>query len=142
MNKSQLFSAAHRYAKKNNKKSYRKAFASALRHVYYIQKQIQDAAKAVAEGDKFNGKVYQKNNGKTWCLLYIYVDNQFVRVAQTEQVTAQIDREVFLSSVGGSKYSAPKQNKRSGMSYDEAYSKYGLDFAEEGELHGKDIFIG
>jgi hypothetical protein len=101
-----------------------------------MNEQINIAKQRIEEGAKFNGVVYAKNNGKTWCLLHIYLDGEFFKLGSIEQknkasVISSIEAKLQPTeqkSSNNNNWLVNGKQITNNLNYAQMFEQYGTDF--------------
>lgn len=91
-----------------------------------MNKQVEKIVNAINEGGSWNGKFYTDRKG----IITTYVSGKMYMVGEVKW-DGEDRKKAIEAAVNGSNNNTATP-KRSGMTYEEAYTRYGLDFAEEG----------
>lgn len=134
MTRSEIFKAAWLNVKQNGV-----SLSAALKAAWAASKApktpLAIAQARIAGGSKFNGVVYQKNNGKHYCMLFIYLDGEVFKLESTLQSTAAAEKKAFEAALANKPVATSKNewivnDKKivNRLDYGQMYERYGMDF--------------
>ena len=94
---------------------------------------IEIAKQRIENGEKFNGTVYNKFNGKNWVTFSIYLDNKYFKIcevqkSQMNETKKEIENALCVNSLPKNEWLVNGKKVQNNLSYGEMWEKYGTDF--------------